>query len=42
MHPDESQFPDVNNVADVPEDFGRVTPEMMDELARHYSKHKDK
>ena len=37
MNPSESQFPDVNKV-DVPEDFGRVTPEMMDELAQHYAK----
>jgi len=41
MNPNESQFPDVNKV-DVPEDFGRVTPEMMDELAQYYSKEHNK
>lgn len=43
MKPSESQFPDVNKV-DVPEDFGRVTPETQEEIAQHYSKkqYKDK
>jgi len=33
MHPDASQFPDINKVTDVPERFGTMTPEDENEAA---------